>query len=490
MRFFTLKDIFRHSKSSQKPRQNRRELSIRPALEVLEDRSVPATVDFGSISGTAFVDRDSSGTFDSGETALSGVTVTLTGTTTAGIAINKTVATDTNGNYTFSDVLAGTYQLATGAVSGSAGGAPSFGAASAPAGTDLISGINLGAGQVLNQNLGFLGLAPSLISLSLFQSTTTSADFPDINMTPGAGTIQVSPPGSLGTTTPVITNPLSDINVAQNASSTMLDLAGNFTDPGITNSTVAFNTNQGSFDVTLFDTTAPQTVDNFYDYVNDGDYNNAVFTRLVSGFVLQGGGATLQTGANGSTLDPVPDLGQVPNEFGASNTDGTLALAQSAGNPNSGTNQFFFNVGNNSTTLDPQKFTVFGQVATPTDQTTLNQLAATPTQNESNTAIASQLPTVDLQNVPLNNYSGTNFPTDTTASNYIVINSISVVSRPQFLTYSVVSNTNPGLVTTTLTNEKLSLAYTPNMTGTATITVAATNAAGATTDASFSVTVS
>ena len=47
---------------------------------------------------------------------------------------------------------------------------------------------------------------------------------------------------------------------------------------------MTFNITNGgtpeSLVVNLFDTTAPQTVDNFFDYVNSGDYNNALFTRL------------------------------------------------------------------------------------------------------------------------------------------------------------------------------------------------------------------
>src|SRR5262249_37700200 len=159
----------------------------------------------------------------------------------------------------------------------------------------------------------------------------------------------------------------------------------------------------------------------------------AVFTRLVSGFVLQGGGATLGSNAAGSTLTAVPALATVPNEFSASNTTGTLAMAQ-AGGPNSPTNQFFFNLANNhasrANNLDAWKCTVFGQVGGPGDQALLNALQFTPVHDESGTAAAA-LPAVLLNSVPLRNYNGNNFPTDAVASNFLVINSVTVNSRPE-----------------------------------------------------------
>ena len=53
---------------------------------------------------------------------------------------------------------------------------------------------------------------------------------------------------------------------------------------------VSFQTDVGDITVGLFDTTTPQTVDNFLNYVNDGDLDGGFFHRLVDGFVLQGGG--------------------------------------------------------------------------------------------------------------------------------------------------------------------------------------------------------
>jgi len=94
--------------------------------------------------------------------------------------------------------------------------------------------------------------------------------------------------------------------------------------------------------------------------------------------------------------------------------------------------------------------------------------------------------------IPLQNYTGTSFPTDTTADNYALISGVKVVSRPEFLTYSIVSNSNPKLVTPTLgtgDNNRLTLAYAAGQTGTATITVKATDTFGASVTDTFTVNV-
>ncbi len=111
--------------------------------------------------------------------------------------------------------------------------------------------------------------------------------------------------------------------------------------------------------IELFDDT-PVTQANFLSYVNAGDYNNVVMHRMVPGFVLQGGGFTW----NGSSFTPINNNGPIVNEFGRSNLRGTLAMAKLGGDPDSASNQFFFNYGDNSANLDNQNggFTVFARV--------------------------------------------------------------------------------------------------------------------------------
>jgi len=123
---------------------------------------------------------------------------------------------------------------------------------------------------------------------------------------------------------------------------------------------VRIDTPLGPITVRLFNDTAPQTVANFLNYVNDGDYANSFIHRSVPGFIVQGGGFTFENDAAGN----VPTDEPVVNEFNISNVRGTIAMAKLGGDPNSATSQWFINLSDNSTNLDNQNggFTVFGQI--------------------------------------------------------------------------------------------------------------------------------
>ncbi len=443
----------------------------------------------GAILGTAFIDQNANGVFEAGEGTLPGLVVNLSGQSSQGVAVNTSTTTDKVGAFSFLNLPAGTFQISAGPVAGSLGGSPSFVGSNAAPGGDLVSGLTLAEGQFITQDLGFLGLAPLFISERLFLASTTPSDFPNTASPAGPGVSVIDQ-------APIVAAPIAAVSMPENTMNHIVDLAANFSDPDLANSLVRFNTSDGPLNVELFDAQTPQTVANFYDYIESGAFDQSIFSRLVPGFVLQGGGASLQTTPSGLDLVQIPTLPPIGNEFSTSNTVGTLAMAQSAGDPNSATDQFFFNLVNNNSTgktnLDAQKFTVFGQVASAADQQTLlNTLAATPNQNMSSSPIKSRLPTVDLSNVPLNNYTAgpAKFPTAATASNFLLINSITVVRRDEFLTYSVVANNNPGLVTATIQNERLSLSAVPGQTGSAAITVRATDRFGATADDTFTVTV-
>jgi cyclophilin family peptidyl-prolyl cis-trans isomerase len=126
----------------------------------------------------------------------------------------------------------------------------------------------------------------------------------------------------------------------------------------------------GSFDTVrleLFDS-APVTVANFLRYADNPGYQNSILHRLVPGFVLQGGGFSIQTDDTGQVvaLPPIPTYPPIVNEFSPqrSNLRGTVAMAKLGGDPNSATSQWFFNLNNNSSNLDNQNggFTVFARV--------------------------------------------------------------------------------------------------------------------------------
>jgi cyclophilin family peptidyl-prolyl cis-trans isomerase len=438
--------------------------TARPRLEALEDRNLLAA---SSISGVAFVDANGNGAHDANEAAVSGAPLTLTGATAAGTPVSSTVTTDANGNYLFANVLPGNYQLQAGQVSFLQGGG------------QTITLPPLADGQTITQDIAYGGVKAPSVTLRMFLASTTAADFP--SQAAGSG---VSFVNSRPNSPPFVSSAIANVAVAANATPTTLDLSGNFSDPDLGNSTITLNTIDGPVNVELFDKQTPRTVANFLNYVTSGRYDNSIFHRLVPGFVLQGGGFTFNNNGLSTTLTPIPTDPAVQNEPGISNTQGTLAMAKLGGDPNSATDQFFFNLANNSSNLDNQNggFTVFGKVLGPADLAVLNQLAATPTQNQSSANAA-------FSQIPLLNYNGTNFPSDANANNFLLVGNVVVDSRPEMLTYSVVGNTNPALVTPAVNNERLTLNYTPGLTGSAVITVQATDTFGASVQTSFTVTV-
>ncbi|QWF69524.1 peptidylprolyl isomerase [Methylomonas paludis] len=132
---------------------------------------------------------------------------------------------------------------------------------------------------------------------------------------------------------------------------------------------VTMETSLGNINIQLYDATAPQTVANFLSYVESGAYNNSIFHRTVPGFVLQGGGFSLSGGSNIVNTTDLPTLiptkSPVVNEYGAANVIGTIAMAKQSGNANSATDQWFFNLVDNTSTLGPSNnggYTVFGQI--------------------------------------------------------------------------------------------------------------------------------
>jgi cyclophilin family peptidyl-prolyl cis-trans isomerase len=129
---------------------------------------------------------------------------------------------------------------------------------------------------------------------------------------------------------------------------------------------VEMQTSNGNIMIELFDDTAPLTVQNFLTYVNENHYDGTFFHRLARSFALQGG--HFEMGDEGFPVErDVHD--PVVNEPGHTNSVRTLAMAKLGDDPNSATDQFFFNLNNNNDPLDPDNlddqnggFTVFGQV--------------------------------------------------------------------------------------------------------------------------------
>lgn len=138
---------------------------------------------------------------------------------------------------------------------------------------------------------------------------------------------------------------------------------------------VQFRTPFGDIEVELYDQDKPATVQNFLNYVKSGRYTNDISHRLIPGFVLQAGGfAVTNRGTTNWSTAAVATYAPVTNEFDVgtfySNVFGTIAMAKTS-DPNSATSQFFFNLADNSASLDSTNnsggFTVFGHVISGTN---------------------------------------------------------------------------------------------------------------------------
>jgi peptidyl-prolyl cis-trans isomerase A (cyclophilin A) len=123
---------------------------------------------------------------------------------------------------------------------------------------------------------------------------------------------------------------------------------------------VRVTTSMGDIVLELYPDKAPKTVDNFLQYVRDKHYNDTIFHRVMDGFMVQGGGFTVDFEQK-ATRAPIP----LEAQNGVKNDRGTIAMARTA-NPNSATAQFFINVVDNAMLNAPNPdgygYTVFGKV--------------------------------------------------------------------------------------------------------------------------------
>jgi peptidyl-prolyl cis-trans isomerase A (cyclophilin A) len=109
---------------------------------------------------------------------------------------------------------------------------------------------------------------------------------------------------------------------------------------------VKFVTSEGDFVVEVYPDKAPKTVENFLQYVKDKHYDGTIFHRVISNFMVQGGGYDA-TYAEKKTRPPVPHEGrEALAKGGPKNVVGTLAMART-NDPNSASSQFFINVKDN-----------------------------------------------------------------------------------------------------------------------------------------------
>ncbi|MCI0499269.1 MAG: peptidyl-prolyl cis-trans isomerase [Planctomycetales bacterium] len=133
----------------------------------------------------------------------------------------------------------------------------------------------------------------------------------------------------------------------------------------------------GDMVIELDSGSAPLTVKNFLEYVSDGFYDGTVFHRVISGFMIQGGGMD-------KNLKPKPNNDPILNEAsnGLKNDRGTIAMARTA-DPDSATSQFFINHKDNDflnykgPSPDKIGYAVFGKVTEGMD--VVDKIAAVKT---------------------------------------------------------------------------------------------------------------
>ena len=138
---------------------------------------------------------------------------------------------------------------------------------------------------------------------------------------------------------------------------------------------VLMKTSKGDMEIALDADKAPKTVENFLRYVDEGFYDGTIFHRVISGFMIQGGGYTADMRKK-PTHEPV--VNEAKN--GLKNKRGTIAMARTS-DPHSATSQFFINVKDNDFLDYPGQdgwgYTVFGRVTRGLD--VLDAIAGVPT---------------------------------------------------------------------------------------------------------------
>jgi len=123
---------------------------------------------------------------------------------------------------------------------------------------------------------------------------------------------------------------------------------------------VEMKTTLGEIYLELNNELAPISTENFVTYANDKYYDGTIFHRVISNFMIQGGGFD-------KDLEKKKTRDGIENEWknGLSNMRGTVAMARLGNRPNSATGQFFINVADNAFLDQPRDgagYAVFAKV--------------------------------------------------------------------------------------------------------------------------------
>ena len=143
-----------------------------------------------------------------------------------------------------------------------------------------------------------------------------------------------------------------------------------------TQQTAVIQTTQGPITIEFLPQVAPNHVDNFKRLAQDGFYNDTIFHRIISNFMIQGGDPNTKGNASQRSNWGTGGPGYfVDEEFNDEpHVRGIVSMAR-ASDPNSAGSQFFI-VTNDSQFLDGQ-YTAFGRVVQGMD--TVDKIAGLPT---------------------------------------------------------------------------------------------------------------
>ncbi len=138
---------------------------------------------------------------------------------------------------------------------------------------------------------------------------------------------------------------------------------------------VSLKTNMGEIVLELNPEKAPKSVENFLQYVKKGHYSGTIFHRVISNFMIQGGGFD-------AGMQQKPTAAPIENEAknGLKNEKYSLAMARTP-DPHSASAQFFINVKDNGFLDYPGQdgwgYAVFGKVVKGMD--VVDKIKAVPT---------------------------------------------------------------------------------------------------------------
>lgn len=157
----------------------------------------------------------------------------------------------------------------------------------------------------------------------------------------------------------------------------------------VKNPSVVMKTSVGSITIELDTAKAPVSVTNFLGYVNDKFYDGTVFHRVIDGFMIQGGGFSVD-----KTQKPTKPSIKNESANGLKNKVGTIAMARTNA-MDSATSQFYINVNDNGN-LDGG-YCVFGKVTEGMD--VVNKIKATPTSDQGGAFVNAPVTQVVIESI-------------------------------------------------------------------------------------------